>query len=60
MGGVPVDLGVGDEETRQAREATEFELLVAEAIDDLPDEWLGRTMLVRKGEMLPVECVARG
>jgi len=32
------------------------------SVDDpaIPAEWLGRAMLVRRLEMLPVECVARG
>ena len=34
--------------------------VVSYEVDDLPDEWLGRTMLVQKAEMLPVECVVRG
>jgi len=34
--------------------------VVAYEVDDLPEEWTGRTMLVRKAEMLPVECVVRG
>ena len=34
--------------------------VVAFEVDDLPDEWRGRTMLVKKAEMLPVECIVRG
>src|SRR3712207_307712 len=34
--------------------------VVSYEVDDLPGEWLGRTMLVKKAEMLPVECVVRG
>jgi phosphoribosylaminoimidazole-succinocarboxamide synthase len=34
--------------------------LVATRIDDCPDDWVGRIMLVRKAEMLPIECIVRG
>jgi phosphoribosylaminoimidazole-succinocarboxamide synthase len=34
--------------------------LVATEVDDIPDEWQGRSMLVRKAEMLPIECIVRG
>jgi phosphoribosylaminoimidazole-succinocarboxamide synthase len=34
--------------------------LVATDVPDLPDEWVGRVQLVRKAEMLPVECIVRG
>jgi phosphoribosylaminoimidazole-succinocarboxamide synthase len=34
--------------------------LVSTEVDDLPPEWEGRTMLVRKAEMLPIECIVRG
>jgi len=27
---------------------------------DMPADWVGRTMLVRRAEMLPVECIVRG
>jgi phosphoribosylaminoimidazole-succinocarboxamide synthase len=28
--------------------------------EDLPADWVGRTMLVRKAEMLSIECIVRG
>ena len=34
--------------------------VVAYEVDDLPDEWQGRTMLVKKVDMLPIECIVRG
>ena len=34
--------------------------LVSTAPDDLPDEWVGRVQLVRRAEMLPIECIVRG
>jgi phosphoribosylaminoimidazole-succinocarboxamide synthase len=34
--------------------------LVATDVPDLPDEWVGRVQLVRKAEMLPIECIVRG
>ena len=34
--------------------------VVSYEVDDLPDDWRGRTMLVRRAEMLPVECIVRG
>jgi phosphoribosylaminoimidazole-succinocarboxamide synthase len=34
--------------------------LVATEVPDCPPEWEGRIMLVRKAEMLPVECIVRG
>jgi phosphoribosylaminoimidazole-succinocarboxamide synthase len=34
--------------------------LVATEVPDLPQEWVGRVMLVRKAEMLPIECIVRG
>jgi phosphoribosylaminoimidazole-succinocarboxamide synthase len=34
--------------------------LVATDLPDLPDEWVGRVQLVRRAEMLPVECIVRG
>jgi phosphoribosylaminoimidazole-succinocarboxamide synthase len=34
--------------------------LVATDVPDLPDEWVGRVQLVKKAEMLPVECIVRG
>jgi phosphoribosylaminoimidazole-succinocarboxamide synthase len=34
--------------------------LVATDVPDLPEEWVGRVMLVRKAEMLPIECIVRG
>jgi phosphoribosylaminoimidazole-succinocarboxamide synthase len=34
--------------------------LVATHVDDLPAEWVGRVQLVRKAEMLPIECIVRG
>jgi phosphoribosylaminoimidazole-succinocarboxamide synthase len=27
---------------------------------DMPADWVGRTMLVRRAEMLPIECIVRG
>jgi phosphoribosylaminoimidazole-succinocarboxamide synthase len=33
--------------------------LVATELPDLPDEWLGRVQLVRRAEMLPIECIVR-
>lgn len=39
--------------------------LVSTAIDDVPEDlrepgWEGRTMLCRRAEMLPIECIVRG
>jgi phosphoribosylaminoimidazole-succinocarboxamide synthase len=34
--------------------------LVTTEVDDLPPEWAGRVMLVRRAEMLPIECIVRG
>jgi phosphoribosylaminoimidazole-succinocarboxamide synthase len=34
--------------------------VVATEIPDCPPEWVGRIMLVRKAEMLPIECIVRG
>jgi phosphoribosylaminoimidazole-succinocarboxamide synthase len=34
--------------------------LVATDVPDLPEEWVGRVQLVKKAEMLPVECIVRG
>src|SRR5690242_14456346 len=34
--------------------------VVAYQLDDAPDSWRGRTMVVRKAEMLPIECIVRG
>jgi phosphoribosylaminoimidazole-succinocarboxamide synthase len=34
--------------------------LVATELDDCPPDWVGRVMLVRKAEMLPIECIVRG
>jgi phosphoribosylaminoimidazole-succinocarboxamide synthase len=34
--------------------------LVATEVDDLPEEWVGRVQLVRRAEMLPIECIVRG
>ncbi len=34
--------------------------VVATEIDDCPPEWVGRIMLVRQAEMLPIECIVRG
>lgn len=34
--------------------------LVATDVDGLPDDWVGRVQLVKKAEMLPVECIVRG
>jgi phosphoribosylaminoimidazole-succinocarboxamide synthase len=34
--------------------------LVATEVPDCPPEWEGRIMLVRKAEMLPIECIVRG
>ena len=34
--------------------------LVATEVPDLPEEWVGRVMLVRRAEMLPIECIVRG
>lgn len=34
--------------------------LVATDVPDLPDEWVGRVQLVKRAEMLPVECIVRG
>jgi phosphoribosylaminoimidazole-succinocarboxamide synthase len=34
--------------------------LVATDIPGLPDEWVGRVQLVKRAEMLPVECIVRG
>src|SRR3979409_2369522 len=28
--------------------------------EDLPADWVGRTMLVRRAEMLSIECIVRG
>jgi phosphoribosylaminoimidazole-succinocarboxamide synthase len=34
--------------------------LVATDVPDLPDDWVGRVQLVKRAEMLPVECIVRG
>jgi phosphoribosylaminoimidazole-succinocarboxamide synthase len=34
--------------------------LVATDVPDLPDDWIGRVQLVKRAEMLPVECIVRG
>ena len=34
--------------------------LVATEVPDLPEEWVGRVQLVKKAEMLPIECIVRG
>jgi phosphoribosylaminoimidazole-succinocarboxamide synthase len=34
--------------------------LVATDAPDLPEEWVGRVQLVKKAEMLPIECIVRG
>jgi phosphoribosylaminoimidazole-succinocarboxamide synthase len=34
--------------------------LVATDVPDLPEEWVGRVQLVKKAEMLPIECIVRG
>ena len=34
--------------------------VVAYELDDAPDSWRGRTMVVRKADMLPIECIVRG
>ncbi|MGE0795702.1 MAG: phosphoribosylaminoimidazolesuccinocarboxamide synthase, partial [Acidimicrobiia bacterium] len=34
--------------------------VVATEVPDCPPEWVGRIMLVRRAEMLPVECIVRG
>ena len=39
--------------------------LLSTSLDDLPpaarrDDWAGRVMLVRRAEMLPIECIVRG
>jgi phosphoribosylaminoimidazole-succinocarboxamide synthase len=34
--------------------------LVATDVPDLPDEWVGRVQLVKRAEMLPIECIVRG
>jgi phosphoribosylaminoimidazole-succinocarboxamide synthase len=34
--------------------------LVATDVPDLPEEWVGRVQLVKRAEMLPVECIVRG
>jgi len=34
--------------------------LIATDVPDLPDEWVGRVMLVHKADMLPIECIVRG
>jgi len=34
--------------------------LVATELPDLPAEWVGRVQLVKRAEMLPIECIVRG
>jgi phosphoribosylaminoimidazole-succinocarboxamide synthase len=34
--------------------------LVSLDLPSLPADWVGRTMLVRRAEMLPIECIVRG
>src|ERR1700756_3521410 len=34
--------------------------VVAYELDGAPVSWRGRTMVVRKAEMLPIECIVRG
>jgi phosphoribosylaminoimidazole-succinocarboxamide synthase len=34
--------------------------VVATDVPDLPDEWVGRTTLARRAEMLKIECIVRG
>ncbi|MGE0877250.1 MAG: phosphoribosylaminoimidazolesuccinocarboxamide synthase [Acidimicrobiia bacterium] len=34
--------------------------LITTEPDGIPDEWVGRTMLTRKADMLPIECIVRG
>jgi phosphoribosylaminoimidazole-succinocarboxamide synthase len=34
--------------------------LVATDVPDLPEEWVGRVQLVKRAEMLPIECIVRG
>ena len=34
--------------------------LVATDVPDLPEEWVCRVQLVKKAEMLPIECIVRG
>jgi phosphoribosylaminoimidazole-succinocarboxamide synthase len=34
--------------------------LVATDVPELPEEWVGRVQLVKKAEMLPIECIVRG
>ena len=34
--------------------------LVATDVPDLPEDWVGRVQLVKKAEMLPIECIVRG
>jgi phosphoribosylaminoimidazole-succinocarboxamide synthase len=34
--------------------------LVGLSYEGAPDEWLGRMMVVRRAEMLPIECIVRG
>ena len=34
--------------------------VVATDVPDIPDEWVGRTTLARKAEMLKIECIVRG
>jgi phosphoribosylaminoimidazole-succinocarboxamide synthase len=34
--------------------------LVATEVPDLPEDWVGRVQLVKRAEMLPIECIVRG
>jgi phosphoribosylaminoimidazole-succinocarboxamide synthase len=34
--------------------------LVATHVPDIPDEWVGRVQLVKRADMLPIECIVRG
>ncbi len=34
--------------------------LVALSYDGAPDDWVGRMMVVRRADMLPIECIVRG
>ena len=32
----------------------------ASSLGDVPESWIGRTMICRRAEMLPIECIVRG
>ena len=34
--------------------------LVGTELEGMPDDWVGRVQIVRKAEMLPIECIVRG